>query len=893
MFKKALSLLLALMLVVASFSVAMVSVAAAGDDAADSASDLTVAATSNFFDGSEATFTQADLAAGEGKVTVTYYTKSEERLLNSQWKLTYDSDVLEYDGEANKSVMPNATNAVVNPEPKSVTGVVGNSSDLNTSPLSAEDGGKLAFVTVTFKVKDGASGNTAVNLNVERLRVSKAEGKPSELADETQVVADGETVAEGVVDTESEVTGGKAEPQPTTEPTQGSTAAPGTTAAPETTQAETTAPVADDYYIVAGSEAEIFGTGWDGTNEANLMTKNDDGTFTKDYTVDKEYKDVQLKTVKNGAEWIGDKNGYNVTFDLTGAGTFTVVYDPVENYTYVTGDIVKINTEFVYESVYAAGNGEGAWLNGEAWKPDAAVNKMTKVSEDVWEISFSNVPDGFERQIKFTIDGGWTHNFGGTFEESGVATDAAYNGDNITFDTDDVCTVKAQLDLREFDFASKQGAKFTITIEYGEPEPTTVPETTVPTTEPAPANVFTVVSTSNFFPETRSSYKDLSEYEDENGDVFVTVDYKLKADNQYLINLDVDELTWDPTVLEFKEAYNKYGEGRRAVFTIFPFAYEQGLGAGMVNTFGDNNGGRVVGNYTSVQPAAYATEEDGSPIVLVRAVFKVINREPTTTYVDLKMDTISYCDDDVKEPYSQSVPISGGVIDEEAYAKGTYATIVTPEGEDIPVTTAAPETTVADTTVADTTVADTTVADTTVADTTVADTTGAPAKELTVNATSNYFTLPDGQIVKVGDDVTVAFLAPEDYNIVDFQFGMNYDPEALQLKDVTTFTTDMLINKEAETFKVLGSVTNINTPYAVTKGQQLVVATFTALTDGETTVDARVIDMTIRNAEGEDEAVFVDQKDVRKPAPEPTTAPETTPLSPRLLLLPRVLFPSM
>ena len=224
-----------------------------------------------------------------------------------------------------------------------------------------------------------------------------------------------------------------------------------------------------DVYIVAGSEAEIFGTGWDGTNEANTMTEDADGNYAKEYTVDKAYDSVQLKTVKNGAEWIGDKNGDNVTFNLTGAGTFTVVYDTVENYTYVKGDIVEFITEFVYESVYAAGNGEGFWLNGEAWKPGAEVNKMTEVAEDVWEISFENVPDGFERQIKFTIDGAWTHNFGGTFEESGVASAAAYNGDNITFDTDDVCTVKAQLDLSNFDFATKQGAVFTITIEYDEP----------------------------------------------------------------------------------------------------------------------------------------------------------------------------------------------------------------------------------------------------------------------------------------------------------------------------------------------------------------------------------------------------------------------------------------
>ena len=65
----------------------------------------------------------------------------------------------------------------------------------------------------------------------------------------------------------------------------------------------------EDTLIVAGSEAESFGTGWDGTNEANLMAKQADGTYTKEYTVDKAYDAVQLKSVKNGAEWIGDETG--------------------------------------------------------------------------------------------------------------------------------------------------------------------------------------------------------------------------------------------------------------------------------------------------------------------------------------------------------------------------------------------------------------------------------------------------------------------------------------------------------------------------------------------------------------------------------------------------------
>jgi hypothetical protein len=189
----------------------------------------------------------------------------------------------------------------------------------------------------------------------------------------------------------------------------------------------------EDTLIVAGSEAEIFGTGWDGTNEANLMTKQADGTYTKEYTVDKAYDAVQLKSVKNGAEWIGDETGNNVTFNLTGAGTFTVTYDPEANVTTVSGDIVAFITEFEYDTVFAVGNGEGFWLNGASWDPSYAANEMTEVAEDVWEITFENVPDGFERQIKFAIDGAWTHNFGGTFEDSGVQSAAAYNGDNITF----------------------------------------------------------------------------------------------------------------------------------------------------------------------------------------------------------------------------------------------------------------------------------------------------------------------------------------------------------------------------------------------------------------------------------------------------------------------------
>ena len=249
-----------------------------------------------------------------------------------------------------------------------------------------------------------------------------------------------------------------------------------TTEEPTTEEPTTEEPVEDDTYIVAGSEAEIFGTGWDGNNEDNKMTKAADGTWTKDYTVDKAYEAVQLKTVKNGSDWIGDETGNNVTFNLNGAGTFTVVYDPETNVTSVKGDNVEFITEFNYETVYAVGNGEGYWLNGASWDPAYAANEMTQVADDVWEISFANVPDGFERQIKFAIDGAWTHNFGAPdFEEEddmnnhiGEWMEAKYNSSNITFDTEDICTVKVTLDLTKFDFVTKTGAKFKLDVVYAD-----------------------------------------------------------------------------------------------------------------------------------------------------------------------------------------------------------------------------------------------------------------------------------------------------------------------------------------------------------------------------------------------------------------------------------------
>ena len=104
---------------------------------------------------------------------------------------------------------------------------------------------------------------------------------------------------------------------------------------------------------------------------------------------------------------------------------------------------------------------------------------------------------------------------------------------------------------------------------------------------------------------------------------------------KYLISVRLEELTWDNRVLEFKEEYNKLGTGRMAKVTIFPFAYSQGLRADDINTFGDNNSGRVNGQFSSTLPAAYGYEEDGSAVTVIRATFRVVDKNAEITIIDI------------------------------------------------------------------------------------------------------------------------------------------------------------------------------------------------------------------------------------------------------------------
>ena len=225
--------------------------------------------------------------------------------------------------------------------------------------------------------------------------------------------------------------------------------------------------MAEDIYIVAGSE-ELCGTVWDGTDHNNKMTDNGDGTYSKTFTNVAAMNGYQFKVVKNGVEWYGDEADNNITFNVTTACDVTITFNTTTFKSTVTGTGVQAYV-FNVEKVVAVGNGVGAWLNGAAWDPNADVNKMTEVADKVYEIAFDNVPVDEGYMVKFVTNGSWADNFGGFFEASGKESDAMYNSANITFNLEKAGTVKLRLDLSKFDYATRTGAKFVITLPGSAP----------------------------------------------------------------------------------------------------------------------------------------------------------------------------------------------------------------------------------------------------------------------------------------------------------------------------------------------------------------------------------------------------------------------------------------
>lgn len=229
----------------------------------------------------------------------------------------------------------------------------------------------------------------------------------------------------------------------------------------------------DATYVVAGVP-ELCGKDWDSSvegNEENIMASNGDGTYIKVYTNVAVKNDYTFQVVENFGDgtqnWYGADGGNNVFFDVVSVCDVTITFDSATKEINVTGSGVEFTTDLVVDSVTVVGNGgaDSNWLNGAAWHPGAYANQMTEVEPKVYEITYTNLKKDLYCQFKFAINSSWTDNFGGTFSASGVETNAVYNGSTMSFTTPyELTDVKIRLDLSSFDYATKEGATFTVTL---------------------------------------------------------------------------------------------------------------------------------------------------------------------------------------------------------------------------------------------------------------------------------------------------------------------------------------------------------------------------------------------------------------------------------------------
>ena len=431
---------------------------------------------------------------------------------------------------------------------------------------------------------------------------------------------------------------------------------------------------AGDSYFVSGCE-ELTGYKWAETEATcgdNVMTENGDGNYEKVFTNVAVGNGYQFKIVKNDSEWIGvgDTGNDNFTFNVTKECDVTVTYNPTTNEITATGEGVVIPKELVVDHITVVGNGEDAWLNGKDWKVDAEANYMTETSEGskVYQIKFESL-DAYENyQFKFAANGSWADNWG--LPEQGTAPlnewfDLTYNGQNMIIDTDaagyeDGYDIVLTLDLSNFNYATKQGAKGKVDIVTGA-EPTTVAE---PTTAAPAKKGLTVTATSNLFSE-----KQVTLSADQKT-VRVTYMFQTK-DRDGMLNFQY-KMNYDPAVLKVSD------NTRKSTSFEYPnFEFNKNVAPGLL---------MGIGSDTSLY---FSSEKE---IVFSSVEFDVINPEAVATTVDLDVEYLTISNQDpvseLEIPSDEVVLLDKSVLNQDAFDKyvAVAKTVTVPDGSVEPTT---------------------------------------------------------------------------------------------------------------------------------------------------------------------------------------------------------------
>lgn len=222
-------------------------------------------------------------------------------------------------------------------------------------------------------------------------------------------------------------------------------------------------------YVVAGS-AELCGVHWNGDPEQvpdNVMEKVGE-VYKKTFKDVAPAQGIEFKIVEYydyGTSWIGCGDNSFIFNNLITCDITITLYPETKEVT-ITGEGVELITDLEIENIKLFGNGSGTWLNGANWNIYEDANIMTEIEEKIYQITFDNVEAYDYYEFKFLANNTWTDSWSGVYEGSGVESEAVFNNNNnivlnAPYDNSDITIT---LDLRNFNYATKQGAKFTVEV---------------------------------------------------------------------------------------------------------------------------------------------------------------------------------------------------------------------------------------------------------------------------------------------------------------------------------------------------------------------------------------------------------------------------------------------
>ena len=383
-------------------------------------------------------------------------------------------------------------------------------------------------------------------------------------------------------------------------------------------------------YSLAGTPEEIFGGTWDASNISTDMALGKDGKYSITLPAVQPVENAEFKVVTNHSwdnEAYGDEKGNNVVFNVTEECDVTVTFDPDTKEVTVSGAHVEQPKGLEIKVVRAVGNGQDTWLNDSNWDPDDDINNMKEVAPKVYEITFDEVEEDLNYQIKFAINGGWANNFGAPSDgyvcPNATPFDAAFNGKNIYVHVDESdATVVARLDLSNFDYNTKEGAKVTITVKTPS-NPNPQPQEPTEPQEETPK--LSVEATSNMFPVTKQEFDPSTKK--------LTVCYQVNYPGYSLVNADF-EFTYDSSKLTYNKTENTdagvcpVSNGNITITTPgTPLFGEEGI---------------ISGNFSNIMNQL-SLSKNGNPVDFLKVVFDVKDGETGTAFMDLQLKYFRIC----------------------------------------------------------------------------------------------------------------------------------------------------------------------------------------------------------------------------------------------------------